>query len=127
MQITALAVFLKDNKILLEKRKKKEDNYAGLWATPGGHKKPSESILKTLKREIKEELEIDVLEAEPLGIIEDIDPTSKKEFHHHMFLCRRYSDNPKKTNEQKKIEWFSINDLPENTADYLKKVKKLIR
>ncbi len=127
MQITALAVFLRDGMILLEQRKKKEDNYAGLWAPPGGHKRLSETILQTLKREMKEELEIDIQKADPLGIIKDIDPTSREEFHHHVFLCRIYNKKPKKTNEQKKIRWFSIKDLPENTAGHLKKIKKLIR
>jgi len=30
-------IFLKNRKVLLEKRWEHEDNYAGIWAVPGGH------------------------------------------------------------------------------------------
>ncbi len=103
-----MAVFIKDGKVLLEKRKKTEDNYAGMWAFPGGHKEKSESIHQTLRREMKEEMKISVKKFKPLGIIKDRDPTSKEMFHHHAFLCQKWAHNIKYTREQEKIKWWEL-------------------
>ena len=112
--ITSTAVFLKDKKVLLEKRKKTEDNYAGFWALPGGHKRKTESSKKTLIREIKEELGVNVKSAKFLGTFRDLDPTSKAVYHHHAFLCEEWNGKIKKTKEQKGIKWI-----------YLSMIKKL--
>ena len=109
MEKTAVAVFVRGKKILLEKRRKDEDNYAGFWALPGGHKRKKETYLQTLKREMHEELRIKVSKAKYLGTFKDIDPTSKKLYHHHAFLCTEWHDHIEKTTEQEKIKWVSIN------------------
>ena len=54
MQIIAVALFIRNNKVLLEKRKEDEDNYAGLWAIPGGHREKEEEIERK-EKEVKEE------------------------------------------------------------------------
>lgn len=55
--------------ILLVKR---GDN--GAWACPGGMMEPGESVRETLKREIKEELGIDVVIADVLGLYSNRGP-----------------------------------------------------
>ena len=49
-------ILLRDNKILIEKRKLTKKGDPGLMAIPGGHCKKSESIEQTLSRELHEEL-----------------------------------------------------------------------
>ena len=44
MNITASAVLVKVGKLLFEKRRDDADNYAGLWAIPGGHQEQGASI-----------------------------------------------------------------------------------
>lgn len=127
MQITANAVFIKNNKILLEKRRKDEDNYADIWAIPGGHKKNKEQIKKTLIREMKEEMHIIVKKARPLGVFKDVDPTSKKIYHHHAFLVSEWEHRIKKTFEQKALRWFNMKKLPKNLRDVDKKIIKQLK
>lgn len=57
-EVTA-AIILKDNKILIAKRAPGE-NQAGKWEFPGGKIEPGETLQDCLKREIKEELEVDI-------------------------------------------------------------------
>ena len=128
MQITATAVFIQNGKVLLEKRRKDEDNYAGLWALPGGHKRKKETIRQTLKREIREELKIKINKAKYLGLFRDIDPTSKNLYHHHVFLCTEWDKKIKTTTEQEKVKWFDLrkfNKIP-NIGTVDKKILKKI-
>jgi len=111
MQVTAAAVFIKDSKVLLEKRKEDEDNYAGLWALPGGHNRKGETLQGTLKREMKEELNIKVKKDKFIGKFKDKDTTSKELYEHNAFLCLEWEGKIKKTKEQKKIEWVELKNI----------------
>ena len=113
MNITASAVFVKDGKVLFEKRRDDEDNYAGLWAIPGGHQEQGEAIEETLVREMQEELGVKVTKFKFLGIFKDIDPTSKMSYEHHAFLCIEWEGEIKDTTEEEKVEWFSEGNFPE--------------
>ena len=116
MEITSNAIFVKKGKILFEKRRKDEDNYADLWALPGGHKRKKESSKKALIREMKEELGVKIKKTRFIGRFKDIDPTSKKLYSHHVFLCLDCEGKIKKTYEQKKLKWLD--------ADKIKKLKQ---
>lgn len=52
-------VIIKDGKLILAKRKEKE-HMGGKWEFPGGKMEKGETPFESLKREIKEELGIDV-------------------------------------------------------------------
>lgn len=64
-QVTA-AVFQEGNRILLAKRPP-DGLLGGMWEYPGGKQELNESLPETLKREIQEELNIDIQVGEPLG------------------------------------------------------------
>ncbi len=128
MQITAVAVFIKNGKVLLEKRRKDEDNYAGRWALPGGHKRKKENMKQALKREMIEELHIYIKQAKPLGTFRDIDPTSREIYHHHAFLCTEWHDHIAKTYEQKALKWWDLkkfSKIPKTRAVDKKILKKI--
>jgi mutator protein MutT len=108
MQITSNAVFVKDSRVLLEKRREDEDNYADVLALPGGHKKKTESSRKALVREMKEELGVIVKKTKYLGLFKDRDFTSKDMFHHHAFLCEEWKGEIKKTREQEAVKWVDL-------------------
>ena len=57
-EVTA-AIILKDNIVLIAQRAP-EDNLAGKWEFPGGKIEPRETPQECLKREIREELDVDI-------------------------------------------------------------------
>jgi 8-oxo-dGTP diphosphatase len=61
----AVGVILKDSQLLISLRQG-EQHLAGLWEFPGGKVEPGEHVFDALARELYEELDLDVIEAEPL-------------------------------------------------------------
>lgn len=57
-EVTA-AIILKENRVLIAQRAP-EDKLAGKWEFPGGKLEQGETLQECLKREIKEELDVEV-------------------------------------------------------------------
>ena len=131
--VVANAVFVKDNKVLLEKRKKDEDNYAGLWSFPGGHREKTETIEEALHREMKEELKVTIVTHKAIGEFDDIDPTSKEPYYHHFFLCTKWIGEITETTEEEGIRWVELREIPKlgnvskTTLNVLEKLKEEIK
>lgn len=121
----------KRNEVLLMKRSKNSKNQAGWWSQPGGEVDFNEKAITATKREIKEELgiEIDIWARTP-----HIDHILKKEFQHWVafpFLATIKKGVPKIMEPHKcdELRWFSLDKLPkklsqttrENINNYLEK------
>ena len=110
-------VISKDAQVLLQKR---EDN--GTWALHGGGMELGELYLDTLKRELKEELNIEPINPQLLGIFSGDKlyhkyEKSKDEVYvlSHAFICTDYSGEIDfKDGEVTNLKWFNIDNLPEN-------------
>ena len=72
-----MAVLKKDGKYLLAQRPL-EKHYGGLWEFPGGKVETGESPSEAIFREIKEELNIEVISIKELPAYEYIASTDKK-------------------------------------------------
>jgi|SRR5680860_618436 len=59
MKSVTAAIILKDDKILIAQRAPGE-NLAGKWEFPGGKTEPGETPRECLKREIREELDVEI-------------------------------------------------------------------
>jgi ADP-ribose pyrophosphatase YjhB (NUDIX family) len=59
--VLVIGVIKKRDRYLLTKRVHENKRYHGLWQLPGGGLEPEETVIDCLKREIKEETNIDVI------------------------------------------------------------------
>lgn len=107
-------IFDKDGKVLLQRR-----TDMPFWGLPSGSVELEESALEALKREVKEETTLEVLEAEPVALYsgphqqfvypngDEVQPFSL------VFIVRRWKGNPKADGvEGTELRWFSVSELP---------------
>ena len=92
------------------------------WEFPGGKIEPGESPENALVREIKEELNIEPINPELMGIYSgkelfNIYPKSKDQVYvlNHVFFCEEYKGKIEFIDgEVKDLKWFDLDNLPEN-------------
>lgn len=120
-------IYNEQGQVLLQKRS--DDN---LWGNPGGSMELGESIYDTIKREIKEETDLDIDE-EYLKIFN----IYSGEGQHHIypnqdevyivniiFEAKTYKGELKKDSESIELKFFDIDDLPTNVTKPFKDVMK---
>ncbi len=109
-----VAVIIKDHKVLISKRPE-HVHQGGLWEFPGGKVEPGETIEAALKREIQEELGIDVISSRHLIKISHHykDKTVLLDTHIiEQFAGHHYPDNSLSTGaEGQPVQWVSVNQL----------------
>ncbi len=110
----AVAFIIKDNKILIGLRNYTKDVWKDIsvWTVPGGRCNPKETLEETLRREVKEEVNIKNLDIQSyLGKVRG----SKSEDVVHVFICKTNSEaklmEPEKFSEWK---WCDTNSVPDN-------------
>lgn len=106
-EVTA-AIIHKEGKILICQRAM-DDECAMLWEFPGGKKEPGESLEECITREIREELELDII---VLGIFtRSIYRFEGKEILFTVFNAE-ISGGELMKNVHNSVEWVTIADLP---------------
>jgi len=126
------AVIIKDDKILLVKRR--YEPKANFWTLPGGHVKLGEGVRQALIREIHEECGIEI---EPKKIIDVIDFIEQDEderirFHYVIvdFEAIYKNGEIKPASDVQNAKWFFLSELnkinlPEITKNFFKKNFKI--
>ena len=110
MQQGACAVILENGKILLGKRLKK-DSFYGQWCTFGGLSKTGETPEQTLKRELSEELGIDIVNPKLITVVENELPKIKGKLQQYFYLVKHWKGKITNKSEHMEIKWFSLNEL----------------
>lgn len=112
-------VIIKDNKMLLQKR---TDNKK--WAIHGGSLEFGETFLDALNRELREELNIKVVNPKVINVYsgEDMHFTYPNGDEVYMistaYLVEEYTGNLKVDKvEVSEVKWFDIDALPKNLHD----------
>lgn len=97
-------VILKEKKILVQRKKNNREE----CIIPGGKRKEGESDFETLKRELYEELTVNLLNAEFLGGYDDIAVFSNEPIHVQAYIAT-VEGNIKCNNEIKEAIWIDKN------------------
>jgi 8-oxo-dGTP diphosphatase len=105
----AVGVLCRDDQVLIARRS--ADTHLGnLWEFPGGKVEPGETIYEALIRELKEEIGVDMIHAEPLMEIPYRYP--EKNVLLHVFLVTDFNGEPEGC-EGQPLLWVSRCDLHE--------------
>ncbi len=102
-----------EGKVLLAKRGKEAREHIGMWETPGGGVEFGETIREALKREMMEELGVEVEVGEMLDVVEFIDKETESHAVSPAFVCHIISGTPTIMEPHKcaEIGWFSWEEI----------------
>lgn len=107
-----IGIVEKQGKILLVKRER--GDFVGLWAIPGGKVEECEHIDDAAKREMLEEIGIDMKFKEMLGIATEI--MHDKNSTSLLYICHLTMDNEDEIkNAEFKYKWFSKDEISDAT------------
>jgi 8-oxo-dGTP diphosphatase len=107
--ISVKSFIVKDNKLLLIKRRSNDPNAPSAWEIPGGRLEHGENPHNGLKRETKEETGLDIEIKNPLTV---------RQFTRHdnqkitmiTFLCKPISSSVLLSEEHSEHLWLSLDD-----------------
>ena len=93
----------------------------GEWCFPGGHLDFSETIFETAKREIKEEVGLDVDELELISVADELKyiKTDNKHYLNIGIIAKYKGGEPRlmEPNKCKEWRWFSLENLPDKMLE----------
>jgi len=89
--VVAAAIIYQDGKFLLTKRKF-EAHQGGMWEFPGGKLEVEETLEQCLRRELQEEIGVEVTKLKPLSVFRHRYPDQEVEL--HFFSCSIFQGNP---------------------------------
>ena len=115
--LAATAVILNDdNEILLLQRNKAPE--AGNWSVPGGAVEFGETMEDALKRELYEELGIEIEIIKPLTFTDHIPSPKSTHWVVATFLAKIISGEVtnKEPEKHQQLAWFSLTDIPANST-----------
>ncbi len=103
-----VAVITDEQGNILIDRRKQEGLLGGLWEFPGGKIEPDETVEECVKREIKEELDIEIEVGSRLITIEHAYTHFKVTL--NVFNCKHLSGEPKPL-ESDEVKWVTLDEI----------------
>lgn len=119
-------IFNEKNEVLLMQRSKNTNNQAGWWSKPGGTVEYGEKVISAMKREIKEEVGVDI---NIWGYLPHTDHIIKKEGQHwvafnYLADIKRGKVKNMEPHKCDDLKWFAVNKLPVKTVQNTKEAAK---
>jgi 8-oxo-dGTP diphosphatase len=105
--VVAAAIIQQEEKFLLTRRKPESD-LGGLWEFPGGKKESGETLEGCLRREVKEELGVEISELQLFHSLRHQYP--EKEVELHFFTCSIIQGHPQAL-DCAEIAWVHKHEL----------------
>ena len=102
------ALIEREDRMLVAQRKW-GDMFGGLWEFPGGKVEPGEAKESAMKRELEEELGIEVEVGKLILVAEDETPEFRIIF--HLFECIIAKGEPRPIDCQN-VKWVTLGELP---------------
>jgi ADP-ribose pyrophosphatase YjhB (NUDIX family) len=120
-------IFLKnrDGKYLLMRRSPvKYPGVKGEWDIPGGRINPGSLLIENLRREVKEETQLEIISEPRLIYAQDIIPNEEKHVVRLSYIGETEGEPILDTSENVEYQWLSINEIKrhENVDIYAKKI-----
>jgi 8-oxo-dGTP diphosphatase len=123
------AIVVKDGRVLLARRGKEPSR--GLWSVPGGAVRLGEELKAATKREVREELGIEVELTDVVEVLERVtrDAEGRIQYHYVIvdFLGRWTGGEPTTSAEALEVRWIAPEDFPQaemtrGTADVIHRI-----
>ena len=108
--IQVVAGLIAQSRRYLITRRKQNTDFPGLWEFPGGKREPGESMEDCLRRELREELGIEVSPPLPYRVVHHAYPG--KEVAVYFFFCYVEKGQPQALGCDE-FRWVSPKDLPD--------------
>ncbi len=88
---------------------------SGMWSVPGGEVKFMEKVEDALKREVREEIGVEVEIIKPIEYHDQILDESQVHWHCQSFLCKIKEGKPEihEPSKCEDLKWFDTDILPE--------------
>jgi 8-oxo-dGTP diphosphatase len=109
IQVVVGIILDNDHKVFLSKRKE-GGHLGGFWEFPGGKVEPGESLMTALKRELKEEVDIDVDVDSCQLFSEERHVDSERDICLSFYLVKDFT-GVAKGNEGQKAQWIELSKL----------------
>lgn len=90
---------------------KKRGFGAGRWNGYGGKLEDGETLEEGLKRETKEEVEIDIVRSRKVGVLDFEFQGNPEILEVHIYKIDEYAGEPQET-EEMSPQWFTIDEIP---------------
>lgn len=119
-RITAKSFVVKDGKLLVLKRAFNDVQKPNIWEIPGGRLELGEDPREGIKRETKEETNIDVEVLHPINIKHFV-RNDGQTITMLIFLCKALNDNIKLSEEHSAFDWIPIEKCKEKLTDFFHK------
>jgi len=115
--IAAKSFIVNDGKLLIIKRADDDIQMPGVWEIPGGRLDDGEDIEEGIKRETKEETNIDIEVIKRLGDRGFTRADGQKVLM-GVFLCKALNNDVKLSEEHSDFEWIDIEKAKEKLTDF---------